>query len=76
MNEKMLVKKMWNYTIELKEGKDLPVGKREEVCRFINKQLRKGYIRPSKLSQMVPVIFVGMKNGKKRMVQDYRYLNK
>jgi len=24
---------------------------------------------------MVPVFFVGKKNGKKRMVQDYRYLN-
>ena len=25
---------------------------------------------------MAPVFFVGKKNGKKRMVQDYRYLNK
>jgi len=25
---------------------------------------------------MVPVFFVGKKNGKKQMVQDYRYLNK
>ena len=37
--------------------------------------MRKGYIRPSKLLQMVPVFFVGKKDGKKRMVQDYRYLN-
>jgi len=48
---------------------------REEVHEFINEQLRKGYIRPSKLPQTAPVFFVGKKNGKKWMVQDYRYLN-
>ena len=48
---------------------------REEVCEFIFEKLRKGYIRPSKSPQMVPVFFVGKKDGKKRMVQDYRYLN-
>ena len=39
-------------------------------------QLRKGYIRPLKSSQMALVFFVGKKDGKKQMVQDYRYLNK
>jgi len=38
--------------------------------------LRKEYIKPSKLLQTAPVFFVGKKDGKKRMVQDYRYLNK
>ena len=38
-------------------------------------QLRKGYIRPSKLLQMLLVFFVPKKNGKKRIVQDYKYLN-
>ena len=37
--------------------------------------MRKGYIWLSKSPQTVPVFFVGKKNGKKRMVQDYRYLN-
>ena len=37
--------------------------------------MRKGYIQPSKSPQTVPVFFVGKKNGKKRMVQDYQYLN-
>ena len=41
----------------------------------MKEQLRKGYIQPSKSLQMVPVFFVGKKDGKKRMVQDYRYLN-
>ena len=37
--------------------------------------MRKGYIRLSKSPQMSPVFFVPIKDGKKRMVQDYRYLN-
>ena len=49
--------------------------KREEVREFMKKQLRKGYIQPSKSPQTVPVFFVEKKDGKKRMVQDYRYLN-
>jgi len=48
---------------------------REEVCEFIQEQLRKGYIRPLKLPQTASVFFVGKKDSKKRMVQDYRYLN-
>ena len=50
--------------------------KREEVYEFIKEQLRKEYIRPLKLPQTVPVFFVENKNGKKQMVQDYKYLNK
>ena len=37
--------------------------------------MRKRYIWPSKSPQTAPVFFVGKKDGKKRMVQDYRYLN-
>jgi len=67
----------------MKEGFMLRKGKvyslsreeREEIREFVKEQLRKGYIRPSKSLQTVPVFFVGKKDGKKRMVQDYRYLN-
>jgi len=48
---------------------------REEVQEFVKDQLRKEYIRPSKLSQISLVFFVPKKDGKKRMAQDYRYLN-
>ena len=48
---------------------------RKEVHKFIEEQLRKEYIRPLKSPQTAPVFFVGKKNGKKWMVQDYRYLN-
>ena len=48
---------------------------RKEVREFIREQLRKGYIQPSKSLQTALVFFIGKKNRKKRMVQDYRYLN-
>ena len=61
----------------LRKGKVYPLlrEEREEVRKFIEEQLRKGYIRLSKSLQMAPVFFVGKKDGKKRMIQDYRYLN-
>ena len=49
---------------------------KEKVREFIEEQLRKEYIRLLKSSQTLPVFFVGKKNRKKRIVQDYRYLNK
>ena len=81
--ERMPTQKVWDHVIDLKEGFMLRKGKmyplsrekREKVREFVKEQLRKGYIRPSNSPQMVPVFFVGKKNGKKRMVQDYRYLN-
>ena len=41
---------------------------RGEVHEFIDEQLRKMYIRPSKLSQMAPIVFVKKKNSKKHMI--------
>ena len=79
----MPTRKLWDHAIDMKEGfvpqKEkvylLSREEREEVREFVKEQLRKGYIRPSKLPQMAPVFFVGKKDEKKRMVQDYRYLN-
>ena len=81
--ERMPTRKVWDHVINVKEGfvprkgKVYPLSReeREEVQEFIKEQLRKGYIRPSKSSQMAPVFFVGKKDRKKWMVQDYRYLN-
>jgi len=42
----------------------------------MEEQLRKGYIRLSKSPQTSPMFFVGKKDKKKRIVQDYQYLNK
>jgi len=79
----MPTRKIWDYAIDIKEKfvprkrKVYPLlrEEREEVQEFIKEQLRKGYIRLSKSPQTVPVFFVGKKDGKKRMVQDYQYLN-
>jgi len=82
-SERMLTKKIWDHTIDMKEGFVPRKGKvylllrekREKVCEFIKEQLRKGYIRLSKSPQMALMFFVGKKDGKKRMIQDYWYFN-
>jgi len=79
-SERMPIRKAWDYAIDLREGFVLKKGKiypllrveREEVQEFVKDQLRKRYIRPLKSPQM---FFVLKKDEKKRMVQDYRYLN-
>jgi len=60
-----------------KKGKvySLSREKREEVQAFVEDQLRKGYIRPSKSPQMSPVHFVAKKDSTQRMVQDYQHIN-
>ena len=81
--ERMPTRKPWDHAIDVKKGfmprkekvYSLSREEREEVREFVKEQLRKGYIRPSKSPQTVPVFFVRKKDGKKRMVQDYRYLN-
>jgi len=82
-SERIPTRKVWDHAIDLKEtfkprkGRIYPLSKneREEVQNFVEDQLRKGYIRPSKSPQMSPVFFVGKKDGSKRMVMDYRNLN-
>jgi len=49
---------------------------RDEVQKFVDEHLKKGYIRPSKSQQMLPVFFIEKKDGGKRMVIDYHKLNK
>ena len=82
-SERMLIRKAWDHAIDLREGFVPKKGKiyllsrvkRKEVQEFVKDQLRKGYIRLSKSPQTSLVFFVLKKDGKKRMVQDYRYLN-
>ena len=81
--ERMLIRKPWDHAIELKDtfkpkkGRLIPLSceEKEEVSAFINNQLKKGYIQPSKSKQTSPVFFVPKKDRKKQMVQDYCYLN-
>ena len=82
-SEWMPTRKVWDHTIDMKKGFMPRKGKvylllreeREEVQEFIKEQLKKGYIRPLKLPQTALVFFVEKKDRKKRMVQDYWYLN-
>ena len=82
-SERMSTRKTWDHAIDLREGFVPKKGKiyllsrveREEVQEFVKDQLRKGYIRPLKSPQTSLVFFVPKKDGKKRMVQDYWYLN-
>jgi len=82
-SKRMPVQKTWDHAIELKEEFIPKKGKmysllreeREEVQAFIGDQLRKGYIWPSKSSQMSPVHFMAKKDGTRRMIQDYQHIN-
>ena len=82
--ERMPVRKSWNYAINLRENFVPRKGRiylmlrkeKEKIKEFVEEQLRKGYIRPSKSPQTSPVFFVEKRNRKKKMVQDYQYLNK
>ena len=79
----MPVQKTWDHAIELKKGFTLKKEKvyslsreeREEVQKFVEDQLRKGYIQPSKSPQTSLVHFVAKKDGIWRIVQDYQHLN-
>jgi len=81
--EWMPMRKAWDHAIDLREGfvpKKCKIYllsriEREKVQEFVKDKLRKGYIRPLKSPQMSLVFFVLKKDGKKRIVQDYQYLN-
>ena len=83
-SERMPVCKTWDHAIDLQEefvprkGRIYPLSRieREEVQAFVDSQLKKSYIQPSKSPQTLPVMFVPKKDGKRRMVQDYQYVNK
>jgi len=79
----MPTRKVWDHAIDLKETFKPQKGRiyslfkneREEVQNFMEDQLRKGYIRPSKSPQISSVFFVGKKDRSKRIVMDYHNLN-
>ena len=60
-----------------KKGSIYPLSpkEKEELDEFLNENLACGKIRPLVSPQAAPVFFVAKKDGKKRLIQDYRYLN-
>ena len=83
-SERFPEKKKWDHHIDLDDtfkpqnSKTYQLSPEEdrELEKFLNENLRKGYIRPSKSPQTAPFFFVPKpdKSGL-RPCQDYRYLN-
>jgi len=77
----MPTRKVWDHAIDFKEifkpqkRRIYLLFKNKKKKNFMEDQLKKGYIRPSKSPQILPVFFVQKKDGSKRMVIDYRNLN-
>jgi hypothetical protein len=83
-SERMPEKRPWDHAIELKpefspkRGKVYPLNATEQQAQdeFLEENLKKGYIRPSKSPMASPFFFVAKKDSKKlRPCQDYRALN-
>ena len=73
----------WDHAIYLKEGStpsfhkiyNLNEKQLETLRDYIDENLKKGYIRPSTSEAGYPVMFVPKKNGKLRLVVDFRRIN-
>jgi len=72
-SERMPIRQIWDHAIDLKEmfkpqkGRIYLLSKieKKEVQKFVEDQLRKGYIRLLKSPQTLPVFFVGKKDRSK-----------
>ena len=82
-SERLPTRKPYDHAIDLEPGKVPPFTKiyplapaeRDALKEFVEENLRKGYIRPSKSPAAAPVFFVKKKDGTLRLVVDYRKLN-
>lgn len=83
-SDRMPLRKPYDHAIELVDGASLPkpaklypmnLQERNTLDEWIEAELAKGYIRPSKSPTAAPVFFVKKKEGTLRLVQDYRALN-
>ena len=71
---------VWDHKIDMKEGFEpksfknynLKPEEQKELDKFLDKNLEKGYIRPSQSPMASPLFFVKKKDGKLRPCQDYR----
>ncbi len=77
-------KRPWDHAIDLLPDAPktldckvypLAITEGDALTEFLNEQLEKGYIRPSKSPYASPFFFIKKKDGKLRPVQDYRKLN-
>ena len=83
-SERLPNRQPWDHAIELTPDAPatirtkvypMSVSEQQELERFLEENLRKGYIQPSKSPIASPVFFIKKKDGKLRFIQDYRKLN-
>jgi hypothetical protein len=53
----------------------MSVDEQREVDKFLEENVRKGYIQSSQSPFAAPVFFVKKKDGELHFIQDYRWLN-
>ena len=83
-SERLPEHKPWDHAIDLLPGAPetmrtkiypMSINEQAELDKFLAESLRKKYIQPSKSPIASPVFFIKKKDGKLRLVQDYRKLN-
>ena len=84
ISERIPERKEWDHSIDLDDSfkpqnsktYQLSPQEQEELDGWLNKNLHKGYIRPSKSPQTAPFFYAPKPDGSGlRPCQDYRYLN-
>ena len=83
-SKQFLPARTWDHKIEMKPTFEPKAFKPykfsfveiKEQEKFVEENLRKGYIKHSKSPMALPFFFVAKKGGKLWPCQDYRYLNK
>ena len=77
---RLLQHQPWDHAIDLVpeakaawKAKIYPMSPNEqaELNKFLDEQLEKGYIKPSKSPLASPVFFIKKKDGRLRLIQDY-----
>jgi len=83
-SERMPLQKPYDYAIDFMKGAKLPkpakvyllsLAKRNSLDTWIDKELRKGYIRPSTSPIAAPFFFVKKHNRSLQPIMDHRALN-
>ena len=73
--------RIWDHAIDLKPDTpsaiprkiySLTAQEQDELKKFVQEHSKKGYIHPSKSPYAAPFFFIKKKDGKLRLVQDYR----
>ena len=81
--EKLSEHRDWDNEIPIEEGKkptygpicDLSETELKALREYLDKNLKKGFIRPSTSPAGYPILFVPKKDGKLQLCVDYRQLN-